>query len=333
MVEQYQRNVAVVGSGYWGKNLVRNYYELNTLHTVCDTRSELLTKISTQYAGVNTATNYKQVLVNPEIELIVIALPAEAHFEYAAEAMKAGKHVFVEKPLALRYEQAESLLKMASDNKLTLMVGHLMQYHPAFQKLQEKVHAGELGEIYYIYSNRLSLGKIRNEENTLWSFAPHDISMILSLCQGEPSSVVATGGNFLQDEIADVTVTHLGFPSGVKAHIFVSWLHPFKEQKLVVVGEKKMAVFSDTEEWENKLLLYSHRIGWDNGIPVPQKAEPEKIQVEHSEPLKNECIHFLDCVQNGKQPITDGLEGLRVLRVLEQAQDSLEIAPSIVKAI
>jgi UDP-2-acetamido-3-amino-2,3-dideoxy-glucuronate N-acetyltransferase len=240
--------------------------------------------------------------------------------------------VFVEKPLSLRYAQAEHLQNIASDNGLTLMVGHLMQYHPAFQKLQEKVHAGELGEIYYIYSNRLSLGKIRKEENTLWSFAPHDISMILSLCREQPSQVIATGGNFLQDRIADVTVTHLGFPSGIKAHIFVSWLHPFKEQKLIVVGKKKMAVFSDTELWENKLLLYSHEIGWDSGMPVPRKAEPEKVSVEQTEPLKNECIHFLECVKKRETPITDANEGLSVLRVLEQAQGSLEIGPATAKA-
>jgi predicted dehydrogenase len=287
--------------------------------------------MSVQYSGIETTSNYQQVLDNPDIELVVIALPAEQHFRCAQEALNAGKHVFVEKPLALHYKQAESLLNLASDRKLTLMVGHLMQYHSAFRKLQEKVHAGELGEIYYIYSNRLSLGKIRKEENTLWSFAPHDISMILSLCQSEPSKVMATGGNFLQHEIADVTVTHMAFPNRIKAHIFVSWLHPFKEQKLVVVGDQKMAVFSDTEEWENKLLLYSHKIGWDNGIPVPEKADPEKISVEHSEPLKNECIHFLECVQEGKEPITDGSEGLRVLKVLEQAQESLEHVPSVAK--
>jgi predicted dehydrogenase len=324
MFKQYQRKLAVVGAGYWGKNLVRNYFELNALHTICDSRTELFDKILKQYPGVTTTTKYEQVLNNPEIERIVIALPAESHFIHAEAALNAGKHVFVEKPLALQYKQAESLLKLASDKKLTLMVGHLMQYHPAFQELQKKVRAGELGKILYIYSNRLSFGKIRREENILWSFAPHDISMILSLCQELPSQVSATGSIFLQHNIADVTITHLGFPSGVKAHIFVSWLHPFKEQKLIVVGEKKMAVFSDTEEWDSKLLLYSHNIGWVNGRPIPQKAEPERIIVERSEPLKNECMHFLDCVQDGKEPITDGSEGLKVLKVLELAQESLE---------
>ena len=172
--------------------------------------------------------------------------------------------------------------------------------------------------------DRLSLGKIRREENSLWSFAPHDISMILSLCREEPISVQAIGGNFLQDKITDVTVTHLEFSSGVQSHTFVSWLHPFKEQKLVVVGTKRMAVFSDIEDWENKLLLYSHSIKWENGVPVPKKADAESISVEKSEPLKNECQHFLECIAKNKQPLTDGSEGLRVLKVLSQAQKHLE---------
>jgi len=204
------------------------------------------------------------------------------------------------------------------------MVGHLLQYHPVFMKLKEMVLAGELGKIYYIYSNRLNLGKIRNEENILWSFAPHDISMILSLCGEEPDNVYAEGGQYLQEKIADVTVTHLSFPCGIKSHIFVSWLHPYKEQKLVVVGEKKMAVFSDTEEWENKLLVFPHSIEWNNHIPVPQKANPEKVYVEQSEPLRNECLHFLECITTGNRPVTDGEEGLRVLKVLNKAQESLD---------
>ena len=205
------------------------------------------------------------------------------------------------------------------------MVGHLLQYHPAFIRLKELVYQGELGKINYIYSNRLSLGKIRREENILWSFAPHDISMILALCREEPLRVSAFGGNYLQKKIADVTVTQLEFKSGIKCHIFVSWLHPFKEQKLVVIGDKKIAVFSDTEEWENKLLIYSHSITWENGIPVANKAAGQSIKVEKSEPLKNECRHFLECIEDKRRPLTDGQEGLKVLNVLQQAQNSLEI--------
>ena len=186
------------------------------------------------------------------------------------------------------------------------MVGHLLHYHPVFMKLKEMTRSGELGRINYIYSNRLNLGKIRREENILWSFAPHDISMILSLADEEPESVMATGGNYLHKKIADVTTTHLEFPSGLRAHIFVSWLHPFKVQSLVVVGEKKMAVFDDTQPWDDKLLLYPHEFNWQNNIPVPSKAEPERVKIPQAEPLRMECEHFLNCMNNCQRPVTDG---------------------------
>ena len=197
------------------------------------------------------------------------------------------------------------------------MVGHLLQYHPVFVKLKELERSGELGRINYIYSHRLNLGKIRREENILWSFAPHDISMILGLAGEEAESVQATGGNYLHQKIADVTTTHLEFPSGLQAHIFVSWLHPFKEQKLVVVGDRKMAVFDDTLPWQDKLLLYPHKINWQNNMPVPTKGEPERVDISQDEPLKLECLHFLECMQNGKKPSTDGREGLSVLKILK----------------
>lgn len=203
------------------------------------------------------------------------------------------------------------------------MVGHLLQYHPVFVHLKTLCRSGELGRINYIYSNRLNLGKIRREENILWSFAPHDISMILSLAGEPPESVSATGGYFLHKKIADVTTTHMEFPSGLQAHIFVSWLHPMKEQKLVVVGERKMAVFDDTQPWKDKLLLYQHQIKWENNLPVPKKADAERVEIDQDEPLKLECLHFLKCISNGQRPVTDGSEGLQVLRVLNVAQSSL----------
>ena len=329
-VSQYAKNIAVIGAGYWGKNLVRNFYELGSLHTICDSETRTLLDFSNKYPGLNTTADFEEVLENQDIEGVVIALPAEHHFSYAKKVLTAGKNVYVEKPLALEIKEAQALVAMAEQKGLILMVGHLLQYHPAFVRLKELVHRGELGKLNYIYSNRLSLGKIRREENILWSFAPHDISMILALCREEPLRVSAFGGNYLQKKIADVTVTQLEFKSGIKCHIFVSWLHPFKEQKLVVVGDKKMAVFSDTEEWENKLLIYSHSITWDKGIPVANKAAGQSINVEKSEPLKNECRHFLECIKNKRRPLTDGQEGLKVLRVLQAcsmqlAQNSLEI--------
>jgi UDP-2-acetamido-3-amino-2,3-dideoxy-glucuronate N-acetyltransferase len=322
----YRRNVAVIGAGYWGKNLIRNYYELNTLHTVCETNRELLQGFTEQYPGVSATADYGKVLEDSAIAGVVIALPAELHYGFARDALDAGKHVYVEKPLTIDLKEAEELVGLARDRDRILMVGHLLHYHPVFQRLKAMVSDGELGRIFYIYSNRLSLGKIRQEEDILWSFAPHDISMILSLCGEDPSDVYATSGVYLQDQIADVTVVHMEFPGGIKSHIFVSWLHPFKEHKLVVVGEKKMAVFNDTENWDNKLLTYSHAIAWDNGIPSPQKKEPERIAVAQIEPLKNECMHFLECIDKNIKPITDGEEGLRILRVLHRAQECLEMS-------
>jgi UDP-2-acetamido-3-amino-2,3-dideoxy-glucuronate N-acetyltransferase len=202
-----------------------------------------------------------------------------------------------------------------------LMVGHLLQYHPAILKLKELINVGDLGKIQYLYSNRLNIGKIRNEENILWSFAPHDISVILMLLEEMPKSIYASGGNYLQQYIPDTTLTTMDFPSGVQAHIFVSWLHPFKEQKLVVVGDKKMAVFDDLSR--EKLLLYPHKIQWVQRMPVAAKAEAETVEIKVEEPLKAECSHFLDCISKGLAPRTDGEEGMRVLRILQASQMSL----------
>lgn len=231
--------VAVVGSGYWGKNLVRNHYQLGSLGLICDKNQTVLDNFRQQYPEVETCLALTEVLNNEEISAVVLATPAETHYALAREALEAGKHVYVEKPLVLDAADGRELIRLADTRGLTLMVGHLLHYHPAFVRLGELARSGELGRINYIYSNRLNLGKIRREENILWSFAPHDISMILALAGERPSSVTATGGSYLHKKIADVTTTHLEFPSGLKAHIFVSWLHPFKEQKLVVVGEKK----------------------------------------------------------------------------------------------
>lgn len=319
-----ETGVAVIGSGYWGKNLVRNYYELGNLRVICDKNEAVLAGFKEQYPEVDVCMAINDVLSRDDIDALVIATPAETHYTLAREALLAGRHVYVEKPLVLVEEEGEELIRLAEENDRVLMVGHLLQYHPVFVRLKEMAGNGELGRINYIYSHRLNLGKIRREENILWSFAPHDISMILSLAAEEPEVVEAKGGNYLHKKIADVTTTHMEFPSGLQAHIFVSWLHPFKEQKLVVVGDKKMAVFDDTLPWEDKLLLYPHEIKWQNNIPVPAKADPERLDIPQAEPLRLECEHFLACIANGQRPVTDGNEGLRVLKVLNAAQRALD---------
>ncbi len=316
--------VAVVGSGYWGKNLIRNFNQLGALEMICDRNETVLKDFKRQYPDATTCVALSDVLQNDAVDAVVIATPAETHCRLAREALLAGKHAFVEKPLTLDEDEGRELIELARERGLTLMVGHLLQHHPIFIHLLKLAQEGELGRINYIYSNRLNLGKIRREENSLWSFAPHDISMILALAGEEPDAITATGGNYLHNHIADVTTTHLDFPSGMKAHVFVSWLHPFKEQKLVVVGDRKMAVFDDTRPWDEKLLLYPHKINWENNVPVPDKAEAESVSVPEDEPLKAECNHFLQCIINGNTPITDGEEGVRVLKVLNEAQRCLD---------
>jgi UDP-2-acetamido-3-amino-2,3-dideoxy-glucuronate N-acetyltransferase len=318
------KRIAVVGAGYWGSNLVRNFYKLGVLRTVCDAKNEVLNTMRDSYPDVGVTASFGDVLSEEAVKAIVIALPAEYHYEFTEGALRAGKDVFVEKPLALNLDHARKLNKLAVEKKQILMVGHLLRYHPAFIKLKEIIDNGDLGRIQYIFSNRLSFGKIRREENALWSFAPHDISMILALCNEMPDHVTAIGHSYLHKQMADVTTTHLSFPSGTNSHIFVSWLHPFKEQKLIVVGEKKMAVFEDTQPWERKITIFSHTIKWEKGMPIPDKGSPEYIAVEAKEPLREECLHFLECIEKRKTPITDGEEGYRVLEILDRAQKALE---------
>jgi len=318
-----KKSIAVVGCGYWGKNLVRNFYELNSLYAICDTDKKRLKSFQEKYPNLNIFSDYKKLLKKPEIEAIVIATPAATHYALAREALLANKDVFVEKPIALNCKEAEELVSLAKGKRKILMVGHILEYHPAVIKLKEIINKGELGKINYIYSNRLNLGKFRTEENILWSFAPHDISIILDLLGEMPTEVSAHGGNYLNPNITDVTVTTMNFPTGTKAHIFVSWLHPYKEQKLIVVGDKKMIVFDDINP-KNKLFMYNHKIDWIERLPVPRPEEAQPLKVKQKEPLKSECEHFIECINSRKTPKTDGNNGLRVLKILEACQESLK---------
>jgi UDP-2-acetamido-3-amino-2,3-dideoxy-glucuronate N-acetyltransferase len=316
-------SVACIGAGYWGKNLVRNFEGLGALSWVCETDAARRRELGERSPGLRMTDSVDHVLGDSTVDGVAIATPAETHGGLVRQALSAGKDVFVEKPLCLSVEEGEELARLASAGGRVLMVGHLLWYHPAVLRLKRLIDEGELGRIQYIYSNRLNLGKIRTEENILWSFAPHDVSVILGLVGEMPEAIHAQGGNYLNDRIADVTVSLLSFPSGIKAHIFVSWLHPFKEQKLVVVGDRKMAVFDDVER-ENKLLLYPHSIHWKENLPVASKAEAEPVPVEPGEPLQAECLHFLDCIRTRATPRTDAREGLRVLKVLQGCEEALE---------
>lgn len=316
------KNIAVIGMGTWGKNLVRNFYELGALKVICDRVSDYEEIVKQKYPNALFNSDYQSVLSDPEICAVALATPAATHYSLVKRALEANRDVFVEKPLSLAVSEGEELVKLANDRKRILMVGHILRYHPAVLELGKLVREGRLGRIQYIYSNRLNIGKIRTEENILWSFAPHDISVIIALLDEEPDTVMCQGAEYLHRAVVDVTVSQLTFPSGVHAHIFVSWLHPFKEQRLVIIGSEKMAVFDDTAA--DKLLLYPHRVEWKNRVPTAVKAEAEKIPLPEGEPLRNECQHFLDCIAKRSQPLTNGDEGLRVLRILNACQEALE---------
>ena len=325
--------VGVVGAGYWGKNLVRNFWELDALAVVCDTRAAIREEVAARY-GVRTTGSLEVLLADPAVTAVVIAAPAARHFEMARRCLLAGKDVYTEKPLALHASEGRQLLDLAKNNDRILMVGHILEYHPAIVELKRLICSGELGNLQYIYSSRLNMGKLRTEENILWSFAPHDISAILYLLDEMPVRVSSHGGSYLNNHI-DTTLTTCDFESGVKAHFFVSWLHPYKEQKFIVVGGRKMAVFDDMET-ERKLVLYSHRIDWVDRVPVAQKEGGQVVPLPKSEPLRLECEHFLECIRTRQQPRTSGESAVRVLDVLEVCEQSLaaggqptELLPSV----
>ncbi len=318
------KNVAVIGGGYWGKNLIRSFNDLGALRLICDTDLEILKNYAQKHPDVEVTTSFQGVLKSDAVSAVVIATPAVTHSALVKQALLAGKDVLVEKPLALSRSEGEEVVQLAERTNRILMAGHILQYHPAIRKLKELVTSGYIGKIQYIYSNRLNIGKVRSEENILWSFAPHDISVMLMLLGELPTSVHAHGGNYLNYNVADVTITAFTFESGVRGHVFVSWLHPYKEQRLVVVGDKKMAVFDDSEPTD-KLKVFAHQVEWVNRKPVALKAAPEVIPIIMEEPLKLECAHFLDCISTRSTPLTDGKESLAVLTVLEACQKALDL--------
>jgi UDP-2-acetamido-3-amino-2,3-dideoxy-glucuronate N-acetyltransferase len=315
-----KKNIAVVGCGHWGKHLVRNFSSLGALCSICDPSSEVADQCASQYNVKKSS--FTEIINDPNIKGVVLAVPAHLHASMAIEAMNKNKNVFVEKPLGMNEAEAEAMIATAKKNKVRLMVGHLLQYHPIFKTIKEYIGAGKIDEINYIYSNRLSFGKVRTEEDVIWSFAPHDISMILSLTGQEPEYVSTNATSILQKNIADTATIHLQFKSGLKSHISVSWLHPYKEHKLVVVGQSAMLVFDDTKSWQEKLALYPYEAVSSKNLINLQNSNVQYVKITEEEPLKNECQHFIDVVEKDIQPLTDGVEGLRVLKVLSAASRS-----------
>ena len=324
-------NVAVVGVGGWGKNLARNYYQLPeaNLRYVCDLDRDKLANIQKQYPGTQVTDRFQDVLGDTDVQAVVISTTGPTHFALAREALLAEKDVYVEKPFVLNVKEAEELTELAEKRSRILMVGHLLEYHPVVTRLKQLIDSGDLGKVYYVYSQRLNLGTVREDENALWNFAPHDISSILYLLGKYPTDVSARGQSYLQDGVEDVVFLTLSFPDNTMAHIHVSWLDPHKVRKLTIVGSDKMAVFDDLESTE-KLKIY------DKGAKLSQEYETfaEYLglrfgditipYVQSGEPLQIECLHFLNCVAERVRPRSDGEDGLRVVRVLSAAQESLE---------
>lgn len=319
----HHKSIAVIGGGYWGKNLIRNFFEIGALGAISDINPDVAKKLSAKYDA--QAMDLEEVLSSSLIEGVVISAPAEQHWGLAKRALLANKHVFVEKPLALKVEQGEELRQIAEERGLTLMVGHLLQYHPAFLKLKDMVTKGHLGKVLHIHSIRNNFGKIRVEENVLWSFAPHDISMVLALVESEPAEIYASGNSYITNSVADIGSIHINFKSGASAKIDTSWLNPVKQQMLTVIGDKAMVVFDDTKDWDEKLQVFDHQVTRLNNVPVAVKSDNVTyIKLDSAEPLKLECEEFLNAIYHNKKPRTDAAEGIRVLKVLQNAQESLD---------
>jgi len=317
--------VAVVGVGYWGRNLARNLAELGALSAIVDTNAVAAEEVAMRTGAPVRA--YGEVLADPAIQGIVVATRAETHYEVAKAALEAGKHVFVEKPLVLDESEADALIALAEQAGRVLMVGHLLRYHPVFRHMLEIVRSQKYGRLRYIYSDRLNLGKIRVEEDVLWSFAPHDISMVLALAGEEPAQVTAQGAAFVTPPIADIASVQLKFPNGVRAAIRSSWFHFEKIQQLVAICDDATIVFEDSQaEWSRKLAVHEHLVEVENGIPVPRRGPMRYVEIPAEEPLQRECAHFLACLAGEGRPLTDGREGRAVLRVLQRATDAMAAA-------
>jgi len=317
-----KKYIGIIGCGYWGKNLVRVFNELGVLKSICDNNKDVLEDKKSQYPSLSVTDNFSDILNDNEITAVVISSPASTHYNLAKMAILAKKDVFIEKPLALSVEDGEDLVNLADKNSCILMVGHILLYHSAVLKIEEILQKGQLGEIRYISSHRLNFGKLRKEENVLWSFAPHDLSAIRNFL-GMPIGVRSVGKTFLSHDVPDITMSILDFGNEKSAHVFVSWLNPFKEQKMTIVGSDGMIVFDD--QAENKLFLYEHNVKWDgNNYPQAVKSDPKVINISSNEPLMEEAKHFLDCIKTRKEPKSCGREALDVLKILSACQTSIE---------
>jgi predicted dehydrogenase len=320
--------VGVVGLGYWGPNLARNFASLPDadLRWCCDADEPVRERVASRFPGTRFTADLDELLADPALDAVVLATPVPTHAALAVRVLEAGKHCFVEKPLAQSVAEAERAVEAARASGQVLMVGHLLQYHPGVNKLKEIAGSGELGDIHYIYGNRLNLGQLRAEENALWSLGAHDVSVLLHLADEEPYEFAARGESYMREGIEDVVFAFMRFPSGVAAHLHLSWLDPHKERRFTVVGSRRMATFDDMDP-ERKVTVYDK--GFDEkadtyGEYITRSRDIWSPHVPNDEPLRLECEHFVACIREGRTPISDGESGLRVVRVLEGLQQSLD---------
>ncbi len=312
-------STAVIGAGDWGKNHVRKFHELGSLSAICEYRDDVIAEMQSNYNV--SARDFSEIINDQSINALALVTPATTHKDLAVQALENGKHVFIEKPIALTTADAASIATAANDNKRILMVGHLLQYHPCFQKLKELVSDGSLGKIRHIHARRYNIGKFREQENVIWDLGPHDVSMVLSLVNDMPTEIRTSKSNYLLDDVSDCAAIQLRFPGNINAEISLSWLAPQKEHRLIVVGEKAMAVFDDTLEWDEKLRIHRHETGMQRGKPpvLNRDMQGEAIKVDFKEPLLNECNTFLNAITENKSPYTNGEEALKVIQILEAA--------------
>jgi predicted dehydrogenase len=320
--------IGVAGLGYWGPNLARNFAAMPDceLAWCCDAREASRERWAPSFPSARFTPDLDDLLGDPDLDAIVLATPVPTHAGLAETVLRAGKHCFVEKPLAQSVADAERAVAAAAETGRTLMVGHLLEYHPGVTKLKEIADAGDLGPIHYIYSNRLNLGQLRADENALWSLGAHDISVVLHLADEEPYEVTARGESYMRQGIEDVVFGFLRFPSGLAAHLHLSWLDPHKERRFTVVGGRRMATFDDMD-MERKITVYDKGFDEDSrnwGEYVARSGDIWSPRIANAEPLRLECAHFVECLRTGATPRTDGESGLRVVRVLEALQESLD---------
>ena len=318
-----KKNICVVGAGYWGKNHIRTLNELHLLGGIVDQNADLLKHFSKEYPEIKTYNKLKDALNNNEFSGFTVATPAETHHDIAEKIIQSGKHVLVEKPLVLNIQDAQNLKSLSEKYSVNLMVGHVLLFHPAICKIKELIQNGQIGKLQYIYSNRLNLGQVKSKENVFWSLAPHDIAIFQYFTESYPEEINANGSTFLQKGIQDSTITHLQYPNGVEGHIFVSWLHPFKEHRLVVIGSDAMISFDDSSK-EKPLKLYSKKFNMQAGIPEKVDGPVEKIKYDNKMPLTEELKYFSQNINGTKLKIADAVHALEVTKILVEASKQLE---------